>query len=132
MLWVALVVALLGSVFSLLPQGSKTAPAAQPEETVPQVSTEIPLPKVDTVPHDTASLPKVDTVPDDTAPLPKVEKPAEQPEKSYSYVLNTNTMRIHKPTCSSVNEMNPKNRQYTEESIEELEAEGYVKCKRCF
>ena len=62
----------------------------------------------------------------------KSEEPAKQPTVSYSYVLNTNTKRIHKPTCSSVNEMNPNNRQPTNRSIEQLEAEGYVKCKRCF
>ena len=53
-------------------------------------------------------------------------------KSSYTYVLNTNTMRIHQPDCSSVYEMANHNRSYTDKSIEELQAEGYVKCKRCF
>lgn len=51
---------------------------------------------------------------------------------SYTYVLNTNTMRIHQLNCSSVYEMADHNRSYTNKSIAELQAEGYVKCKRCF
>ena len=51
---------------------------------------------------------------------------------SYTYVLNTNTKRIHKPECSSVYEMADHNRQRTNKSVAELEAEGYVKCQRCF
>lgn len=122
-LFVAVVVALIASLLTFMPQTSRTAPAPTDSFTQPE-SGDIPLPKVDSVPRSEPALPKVDSVPH--------SEPAEQPEKSYSYVLNTNTMRIHKPSCSSVTEMNPKNRQYTEESIEALEAEGYVKCKRCF
>ncbi|MBR0283287.1 MAG: hypothetical protein IJQ81_17125 [Oscillibacter sp.] len=51
---------------------------------------------------------------------------------TFSYALNTNTMKIHKPNCSSVFEMADHNRQWTNKSIEELESEGYTKCKRCF
>ncbi|MBR4210833.1 MAG: hypothetical protein IKR84_00375 [Oscillibacter sp.] len=108
---------------------------------------DIPLPKVDSVQRsETASapangvedipLPKVDSVPrsETASPPPSEPEPAapEPATTSYSYVLNTNTKRIHKPGCSSVYEMNPKNRQRTNKSIEELEAEGYQKCKRCF
>ena len=50
---------------------------------------------------------------------------------SYSYVLNTNTMRIHYPYCDSVTEMNPRNRKYTDKSVAELKAEGYVPCGNC-
>lgn len=48
-----------------------------------------------------------------------------------TYILNTNTMKIHEKTCSSVNEMNEKNKQETGKTVEELEAEGYEPCKRC-
>ena len=53
-------------------------------------------------------------------------------EAAYSYVLNTNTKKIHQPSCSSVMEMASHNREYTNKSAEELEREGYVKCQRCF
>lgn len=40
-----------------------------------------------------------------TTPAPATEKPAEDDPVSYSYVLNTNTMKIHRPSCSSVSQM---------------------------
>ena len=154
LLFAVVAVALIASLVS---RNSKPAPAPAPVENVAQSETatlrpeDIPLPKVDSVPRKESTPPPANSVED--IPLPKVDSvprsestsrpaPAQSSEpatttpepatSSYSYVLNTNTMRIHKPDCSSVNEMNPKNRQPTNESIAELEAEGYVKCKRCF
>jgi DNA-entry nuclease len=48
-----------------------------------------------------------------------------------TYILNTNTKRIHRPTCSSVSEMKKKNRKEVNATIEELKEKGYVPCKRC-
>lgn len=48
-----------------------------------------------------------------------------------TYILNTNTMKIHRIGCSSVDEMNEKNKQETTKTVEELETEGYEPCKRC-
>lgn len=48
-----------------------------------------------------------------------------------TYILNTNTMKIHRIGCSSVDEMNEKNKQETTKTVEELEVEGYEPCKRC-
>lgn len=48
-----------------------------------------------------------------------------------TYILNTNTMKIHRIECSSIDEMNEKNKQETTKSLEELEAQGYEPCKRC-
>ena len=130
LLFAVVAVALIASLVS---RNSKPAPAPAPVENVAQSETatlrpeDIPLPKVDSVPRKESTprpAPAQSSEPATTTPEPATS--------SYSYVLNTNTMRIHKPDCSSVNEMNPKNRQPTNESIAELEAEGYVKCKRCF
>ena len=52
-------------------------------------------------------------------------------EKVKTYVLNTNTMRIHEPGCDSVTEMNPRNRMEYMGTIEELEKEGYIPCGNC-
>ncbi|MBR0280690.1 MAG: hypothetical protein IJQ81_03745 [Oscillibacter sp.] len=60
------------------------------------------------------------------------EDSAPSTSATFSYALNTNTMKIHKPSCSSVFEMADHNRQWTNKSIEELEREGYTKCQRCF
>lgn len=47
------------------------------------------------------------------------------------YVLNTNTMKIHKPTCQSVIDMDDMNRLAYRGSIEELCEKGYSPCGSC-
>lgn len=48
-----------------------------------------------------------------------------------NYVLNTNTMRFHRPECESVNQMKEKNRKYYKGSREQLINDGYVPCGSC-
>ncbi len=48
-----------------------------------------------------------------------------------TYVLNTNTLKFHLPSCSSVDEMSPSNRKETSKSRKELIREGYEPCGRC-
>lgn len=62
----------------------------------------------------------------------------EEPEETavitseeHTYVLNTNSMKIHTPDCDSVNNMNPNNRQDYTGHIEDLEAQGYTRCGNC-
>lgn len=47
------------------------------------------------------------------------------------YVLNTNSKKFHLPSCSSVDQMSPKNREDVEDTRENLIANGYDPCKRC-
>lgn len=47
------------------------------------------------------------------------------------YVLNTNSKKFHIPSCSSVDQMSPKNREDVENTRENLIAKGYDPCKRC-
>lgn len=47
------------------------------------------------------------------------------------YVLNTNSKKFHLPSCSSVGQMSPKNREDVEDTRENLIAKGYDPCKRC-
>lgn len=47
------------------------------------------------------------------------------------YVLNTNSKKFHLPSCSSVDQMSPKNREDVEDARENLIAKGYDPCKRC-
>ena len=73
-----------------------------------------------------------------------VETPVPQPEtdtdttvqitpesQGITYVLNTNTMKFHYPTCSSVDDMKEKNKEIYTGSREEVINMGYVPCKRC-
>lgn len=48
-----------------------------------------------------------------------------------TYVLNTSSKKIHLPTCSSVNQISEKNKQYTTATREELIAQGYSPCGSC-
>ena len=48
-----------------------------------------------------------------------------------SYVLNTKTLKFHRPDCSSVTEMNANNRKDVTMSREEIINQGYKPCKRC-
>ena len=52
-------------------------------------------------------------------------------EMDYTYVLNSNSMKIHLPDCSSVSDMSDINKEYTDKTLEELIAEGYEPCGRC-
>lgn len=48
-----------------------------------------------------------------------------------TYVLNTNSHKFHRPSCSSVDTISPKNRKDVNESREQIIREGYAPCKRC-
>lgn len=58
--------------------------------------------------------------------------PAPVPAAVESYVLNTNSMKIHHPDCSSVAKMSAKNRQDVEASLDALLAQGYTTYGNCF
>ncbi len=47
-----------------------------------------------------------------------------------TYVLNTNSKKIHLPECSSVNQISDKNKGYTD-NYDEAIKEGYTPCKIC-
>ena len=67
----------------------------------------------------------------DTAVQITPEPPAPQESQGITIVLNTNTMKFHYPTCSSVDDMKEKNKQIYTGSREEVINMGYVHCKRC-
>ena len=46
------------------------------------------------------------------------------------YILNTNTKKIHYPSCSAVRQMKEQNKTYTED-FDGAVASGYVPCKKC-
>ena len=59
------------------------------------------------------------------------ETKTENQGESVKYILNTNTKKIHYPSCSSVDQMKEKNKQATDLSKEELISQGYSPCGRC-
>ncbi len=50
---------------------------------------------------------------------------------THKYVLNGGTMKIHKPDCKSVKDIQPENYSETDDFIGSLAA-GYSQCKNCY
>ena len=48
-----------------------------------------------------------------------------------SYVVNTNTKKFHRPSCSSAHDIKAKNRLDSSATYEELVSQGYSPCKKC-
>lgn len=57
---------------------------------------------------------------------------AEQQQTSATYVLNTKTHKIHVPTCRDVPKIAPDNYSTSNQSVDELQAQGYTTCGHCF
>lgn len=61
-------------------------------------------------------------------------KPTEnsQPQKTENYTLNTNSKKIHYPSCSYAKKIAEKNKKEVTESLDSLISDGYTKCGHCF
>lgn len=64
------------------------------------------------------------------SPTPTVE-PTATPEKKYTYIYNKNTKKFHEETCSSADDIKPKNRGECTGTRDEMIKKGYDPCKRC-
>lgn len=52
-------------------------------------------------------------------------------DTGHDYILNTNTMKFHLPSCSGVSTMSGKNKEYYSGEKEALTEAGYEPCQRC-
>lgn len=69
---------------------------------------------------------------DDGVPFP--DSPAESiPDGAgeYKYVINTNTSKIHLISCQYADSIKDENKEFTNESLEELEEKYYARCGSC-
>lgn len=97
-------------------------PQPQPELEVMSMNDECEVPTGNTtVSSDTAGYSIGDNNPFGTY---------EHDTNGVTYVLNTNTKKIHYPSCSSVEKIKPKNYATTDDYNSAI-AQGYVPCKRC-
>lgn len=55
----------------------------------------------------------------------------DQQQTTNSWVLNTNTKKIHYPSCKSVPKISPENYATSNSSVSELAAQGYEPCGNC-
>ena len=78
------------------------------------------------------SEPVISSKPEPQVLEPEIQtvEPISEPQ-STTYILNTNTMKFHYPSCSSVDDMKEKNKQAFTGNREDVILQGYVPCKRC-
>ncbi len=55
----------------------------------------------------------------------------EQQKTEDTYVLNTSTMKFHKPSCNDVKKIKPENYSTTSLSRDDVIAQGYSSCGHC-
>lgn len=67
---------------------------------------------------------------DDSLPPESSEISQSEPSDNDYYVLNTNSKKIHRPSCRYVSLMSSANYAVTKDLTSALE-NGYTKCKRC-
>lgn len=97
------------------------APSAEPETAAP---TATPA----SVPAETpAQTPEIVAI----TPTAPTEAPAATRSVEETYVLNTNTLKFHKPSCSSVKDIKEANRKDVTMSRDDIIAQGYQPCKKC-
>ena len=97
-------------------------PQPQPELEVMSMNDECEVPMGNTtVSSDTAGYSIGDNNPLSTY---------EHDTNGVTYVLNTNTKKIHYPSCSSVEKIKPENYATTDDYNSAI-AQGYVPCKKC-
>ena len=76
---------------------------------------------------DAAALPAISTAStDDQSADSQTDTPS-----TVTYVVNKNTGKFHYPSCSSVPKIKAKNRMDSDQTRDELIAQGYVPCKDC-
>ena len=101
----------------------RPTPTPTPKPTATRRPTPTPTPRPTATPRRTAT-------PRPAATARRTNTPAPQPVTNH-YVLNTNTKKFHRPTCSSVSRMSSRNRRDEYCTYEDMIRRGYEPCQRC-
>lgn len=97
-----------------------TAPVEESETTTAaETETDPPVTETETTPAETEP------------PVIETDPPAPETERETTYVLNTNTMKFHAPTCSSVKKIKEKNYGTFTGTRDEVIAKGFDPCGNC-
>ncbi len=65
------------------------------------------------------------------AEAPQETLPYETPPQNSLYILNTNTLKFHRPSCKSVEQIKEKNKKEYSGTRDEVISQGYAPCKNC-
>ena len=128
-------------ILTLLLSFSACSQTDVPAETEPAAES-VTLPAMESVDEVATEDPEEpQTEPATEAPTDPPEESATEPEEKLTdspkesdgcdYVLNTNTEKFHYPSCSSVEDIKPSNRQDYCGTREEVIEMGFDPCKRC-
>lgn len=118
------------------PLGTASTTEATVQTTVATVATETVVTEESTEPPETTTAETTvppTTVPEITVPETTVATalPTEMEPVGTTYILNTNTMKFHYESCSSVKDIKPGNKSEFVGSREDVIARGYDPCGRC-
>ena len=94
------------------------------------VSNQATSPKVDTIRSASQSSNSQPITRSVVTSAPKIETSTPKTSPT-EYVLNTNTKKFHKPSCSSVKQMKEKNKKVVTWTRQEIIDAGYDPCGRC-
>ncbi len=128
------VLAILGSAMNKV--NEKKESVEKTEETTIETTTEMETTEEETTDVETTEeITTNETTEETTTEEATTEKVTTTEEKTEihtsSYVLNTNTMKAHVPSCSSVNKIKEGNRKDVESDPETLKKQGYSPCGNC-
>lgn len=104
---------------------AESSSKAVPEPTAEPVST--PAPTADVSQSETSS----DTAKEGNSNFNIYDNSSQQQTEA-NYVLNTNSLKIHHPSCQAVKKIAPQNYQEFTGSIDDLLSQGYTTCGICF
>ncbi len=106
-------------------------PSPAPETAVPTPEPTLPPETEPPMPSPTAEpSPKETSGEGSGKSLEAYDEPSQQ-NTTETYVLNKNTKKFHRPSCSSVKKIAAKNYATSSESRDALIAKGYSPCKNC-
>ena len=109
----------------------------KPTPTPKPTATPKPSPTLKPTPEPTPEPPlqTLGPAPAEEAPAPDRAAPAVDPTPTPAperdYVINTNTGKFHTPTCSSVKDIKPGNRQDVHMTRDAVIAQGWQPCGKC-
>lgn len=106
-----------------------TLPASTPGSTVGTISQ--PVLESTPLPTDSPAPTPLPTALPATEPAETPHAPQEEELQGTDYILNTNTMKFHYPTCRSVKQMKDKNKQEYTGTRDEVISHGYSPCQIC-
>lgn len=100
-----------------------------PAPTTTPAPTPQPTPQPTPTPQLVALEPEQTEAPEEPSRAAPEPTPTPQPEKDW--VLNTNTLKFHKPSCSSVKDIKDANRRDVHMTRDDVIAQGYQPCGKC-